>query len=724
MSADEPAGAEPAEDRADLDEELADLAGFLTGRPHLIYAPHGNINTGSVHGGQRVENGAGPGGRGRRPVEAHEGPISEQEIREACAGFAEPAWFAAALAELDGGVLFLHGEPGTGRRTAALNLLHRHSGGSPDLRALDSDENLATWRPAGTGARGYLVHGLLPQHPLGPAVVANLRRLLRDARSRMVIVLPHEPERVRALARDLHVSPVRCEPPPPRAVFDARLTAAVPDEHRRRALLERLEQRESGLLDSLLTPELVPAQVAELVTAVSVADDGGPDPTDLRARLSFLAEGEVPDLLERLHHDPDGLAFLLAASVFEGLDHRIVREEADRLLALADGRLDSVLRDGGDRDTGDRDGAGPRGSRERSRPNPRFVFRRSLDELLHTVRARCAPAEIRSHSRFTYTVEPVAFTRHRQGEAVLRHVWRQYGELAALLTEWLDTVPARESDLTVPVGHVMGMAASWGGGRRALRHIRELAGSERAHSRTTAAYALGIAARDAVLAGEIKYHLGRWSTEGGWRLRSTVAFACGSEFGTSRPEVALTLLRGAHRGAEGDERQVARAVTLALRALFAAGNQPTVFRKLVGWADRPGPVAPLVLDVLPDLMRGDPGWFQEQVLTTGEHAEPFLGLVRRSLDEEQRFDRICGVLLGWCRAAAWDTGSRTAVETLLTALAREMSLGVLRLFVEFDGDPDPEIVGRPVVRHALEAWRRGEPQPRPATAHPNGGTPR
>ncbi|MER5354329.1 hypothetical protein ABT093_28870 [Kitasatospora sp. NPDC002551] len=705
------AAAGPAEELTDLDDELA---AFRAGRP-FIYAPNGNINTGSVHGGQRVENNGVPGGRGDRPVEAHEGPISVSEILDARTGFAEPDWFATALAELDERVLFLHGEPGTGRRTAALNLLHRHSGGSPDLRALDGDENLATWRPTGAGARGYLVHGLLPQHPLGPAVVANLRRLLHDADARMVVLLPHEPERIRALARDLHVTPVRCEPPAPRAVFDARLTAAVPDAARRRRLLDALGPE---LLDTLLTPELVPAQVAELVATVSTAGDDGPDPDDLRARLSFLAEGEVPELLDGLRDDPDGLAFLLATSVFEGLDHRIVREEADRLLALAAGRLDSVLPEGGDPD-----GPGPRPSREQPRPNPRFVFRRSLEELLLSVRARRGPAEIRAHSRFTYTVEPVVFTRHRQAEAVLRHVWRQYSELSTLLTEWLDTVPARESDLAVPVGHVMGMAASWGGGRRALRHIRELAGSERAHSRTTAAYALGIAARDLVLAGEVKYHLGRWSVEGGWRLRSTVAFACGSDFGTARPEVALTLLRSAYRGTEGDERQVARAVTLALRALFAAGNQATVFRKLTGWADRPD-AAPLVLDVLPGLLWDDPGWFGAQVLSVGEHTEPLLGLVRRALDDDARFDATCRALVGWCRTAAWDAERRTAVETLFTALAQDLHLGVMRLFVEIDNDEDQELPGRSVARYALAAWRHGEQQPRPAAAHPNGGTPR
>ncbi|GAA2274070.1 hypothetical protein GCM10010430_70060 [Kitasatospora cystarginea] len=690
------------DDLADIDDDFASLFGMReTGGPrNVIYAPHGNINTGSVHGDQHVENTGANGAYGGQRVEAHEGPISALEIMEAQTGFAEPGWFRSALTELDTRILFLSGEPGTGRRTAALNLLYRHSGHSMNLRALDSDENLSAWRPTDSEARGYLVYGLLPKHPLGPAVIANLRRLLSDADARMVIVLPHDPERIRSLSRDLHVSPVHCEPPLPHAVFDARLEAAVPDTASRARLLARLDP---GLLDALLTPELVPAQVAELVAAISTAGDDGPDPGDLRERLSFLAEGEVPELIDKLREDPDGLAFLLATSVFEGLDHRIVREEAERLLALADGRLNSVLPEGGD------DGEGRPGRRENLQPNPRFVFRRSLEELLRTVRAECAPRENRANTGFTYAVEPVRFTRHRQAEAVLRHVWRQYGEVSRLLTDWMDNVPDTEPELAEPVGRVMGMAAGWGGGRRALVHIRELARSERFHSRTTAAYALGIAAQDPVLASEIKHHLRKWSSDRGWQLRSTVAYACGTAFGTSRPDLALLLLRRCYHGPDGDERRVASAVQRSLRALFAAGNQPTVFRQIAEWAD--GPDAELSLQVFPKLLQEDPSWFQEQLLTLGEHTETVIDLVRRTLNDDSLFEATCRSLIGWCHLAAWDERLRTALETLLIALAHDLRLGVLRLFVEIEGDQNPELPGRHIARHTLEAWRRGDPQP-------------
>ncbi|MFI5527261.1 hypothetical protein ACIA8O_01770 [Kitasatospora sp. NPDC051853] len=698
------AGADGAErdfakaDPAAMEEALNALLG---GR-NVIYAPHGNINTGSVQGGQhvRTEGAAGRSGGGR--VEAHEGPISVAEIMDARSGFAEPGWFPEALRQLDGGLLFLYGDSGTGRRTAALNLLFRHSGGSLEHRALDSDEDLATWRPTDSEARGYLVYGLLPQALLRPGAVAKLQDRLRAARARMVIVVPGDRERVRPLSRELHLTPVHGQPPAPRAVFDARLEVAVPDPQRRVALLAHLEDTE---LSSLLAPELVPAQVVELVNEIAKGDR--PSVSDLRARLSFLAEDEVPELLDALRDDPDGLAFLLAVCVFEGLDHRLVREEAARLLRLADGRLAMTLPVGGDGE----------GKADKAGPNPAFVFRRSLDDMLRSVRAECAPVETRrSGSGYYYSVEPVRFTRHRQAEAVLRYVWRQYGELSALLTGWMEAVPHHESELAVPVGQVMGSAARWGGGRRALGHILQLATSSRANSRSIAAFALGIAAQDPLLAGEIKYHLRRWSAALRWQPRWTAAVVCSTDFGTSRPELALALLQQAYRGHEGDEYQVGSVVLRALLELFAAGNQSVVFDRLEEWARSDGRYADLARRAFPQLLWADQQWFREQLLTVGEHTEAVVGSIHGALDDEDRFDLTCGALVGWCRTAVWDEGLRGAVQSLLSALAQDMSLGVFRLFVEVDGDEDIETTSRLIAREALEAWRGGQ------RAHAYGGS--
>ncbi|MFD4659736.1 hypothetical protein ACFWP2_29385 [Kitasatospora sp. NPDC058444] len=690
------AGFDPDFDLDDLDGDLADrIAAWGAGRPNFIFAPGSNVNTGSVHGGQRVENGAGgaaPGGGER--VEAQDGPISAMEILAAQTGFAKPDCFPEALRTLNTRLLFLAGEPGTGRRTTALNLLSESSGNTMALRALDSDSDLSSWRPTHREARGYLVHGLSPVVRLGPTAIAKLRDRLEKADARMVVMLPYDAEMLRQLARDLDISPMRYAPPSPRAVFEARLAAAVPNEGRRRELLNRL----AADLDDLLAPELMPAQVAELVEEVSRSGDDGPDPADLGQRLSFLAETEVPDLLKELREDPDTLAFLLVTSVLEGLDHRIIRDETDRLLKLADGRLDAVLRPNGDSDA------------QAPRPNPRFVLRRSLDELLAAVRAECAPGGTQRTSSYTYTVEPVRFKRHRQAETVLRHVWRQYGDVSVLLTEWIDKVPGSASDLAEPMGRAVGLATGWSGGRQALLHIRKLARSEHTQSQSIAAYALGIAAQDPILVGEVKHRLDSWSYKGGWQLRSTAAAACGGDFGAARPEFALSLLSRCYRGEDGDERTVAATVRWALGSLFAGGHQTAVFRKLVEWADQSKRDAELAHTAFLDLLR-EPSWFQQHLLGEGEFGEPLMAFVRRCLNDEGLFQRSCTRLLGWCRRAVWDEPLRAAVETLVTRLAQDMRPGELRLMVEIDRSDDPDLVGRDIAHRALEAWRHGEPHP-------------
>lgn len=96
----------------------------------------------------------------------HEGPVPESEVAAAAFGFAEPAWFGMARKELDGRVLFLAGRPGSGRRTAALNLLRRYCGDRAPLQALDSATELDRWQPSGPSVRGYLVDGLFPARTL------------------------------------------------------------------------------------------------------------------------------------------------------------------------------------------------------------------------------------------------------------------------------------------------------------------------------------------------------------------------------------------------------------------------------------------------------------------------------------------------------------------------------------------------------------------------------
>ncbi|MCX5386264.1 hypothetical protein [Streptomyces sp. NBC_00083] len=524
-----------------------------------------------------------------------------------------------------------------------------------------------------------------------------MRSLLEKAKARMVIVLPDDAALLRRLEQDLHVSPTMCIPPPPTMVFDSRFAATVPDELEQSRLLGSLEGRHQ--LCDLLVPELVPAEVVELVTAI-VSADGDPEVLgDVEARLSYRAEQDVTYLLDELRGDADALAFLLATCVYEGLDHRLVREEADRLLALSAGRLTAVL------SLTDASGA-----EKAERPNPDFVFRRSLADLLQAVRAVRREPEIRTEGAYAQTTEAIVFVRHQQGEAVLRHVWREYGQLSELLVEWLREVD-HSTELTRPVGQIMGRAATWGGGRRALRHIRALAESERMTSRLIAASALGIAAEDPVLVAEVRYRLQRWSRTSDPRLRTTVAYACGAEFGRARPDLALQLLHTLQLGVSGgggnDQQgsyQVLLAVRVAMLSLFQDGNEVTVFRRLSEWLGEESGDGEQTLSLFSQLLQS-PQWFISELADETPESELIIQVIGRALNVEPSFEVTCSALLRWAEWGRWDRTVYRAVENLFALLVRSMRSGEFRLFVEMDEAGEVGWAGLEAARAALTSWR-------------------
>ncbi|MEK8171587.1 hypothetical protein NKH77_25645 [Streptomyces sp. M19] len=72
----------------------------------FVYAPHGNVNSGTLHGVSAWRTATARVARRTRrraPRRGARGSLSEAEILAARKGFAEPDWFPEALAELDEG---------------------------------------------------------------------------------------------------------------------------------------------------------------------------------------------------------------------------------------------------------------------------------------------------------------------------------------------------------------------------------------------------------------------------------------------------------------------------------------------------------------------------------------------------------------------------------------------------------------------------------------------
>ncbi|GHF23296.1 hypothetical protein [Streptomyces morookaense] len=649
-----------------------------------------------VQGGQHL----GTGGDGltagvfaqTESVELREGPISAEQTALAMKGFAEPPWFAAAVERLDSRVVFLVGEEGTGRRTGALNLLQRYTR-SFDLRAVEADADLTGWDAGSTQARGYLVDGLLETRVTGLDAIAldRLKAELRRADACMVIVVRTTPGILAHVGDRLHTEPVRVVPPPSRMVFDAWLAATLPGPGQAEAALAALPD---GLLDEILKPHLAPAQVVEIVTEVVRTAQGETRAGSLRERLSFNAAERAPQLLGAVRGRPEDLALLLSTCVFEHFDQAIVEEEAERLLALAAGRLHAS---GWDPEPDLPSAAGG------------FAFARTQRERLTAIEAYRAREHVRSTSTYSYVTEPVVFVRHLQGRALLEHVWREYREASGLLVEWLRQTPAADGRAD-RAGFILGQFAQWSSGHRALEPAEELARSAKPGDWRMAARALGAASTHPVLATAIKARLRGWSRSPVVARRCTVALACATEFGLARPETALRLLHAVLTGAGEESSAVETAVRSALVALFAEeANRTRLITTLLQWsrsqstAERraaSATVAQLLRAAAPSGEAGE--WWTRHLLSDSTQS-PGLELIRTALMEPAAFETARAALLDWQRRAGTDPQRARVVEHLTDRLAPHLRGGVLRLFADLErAQPAP---GSRRAARALADWR-------------------
>ncbi|MDI5971558.1 hypothetical protein POF50_019860 [Streptomyces sp. SL13] len=703
MTAALPAGSSPAEEEPPPGEplppapgpETEDVTGereewlskLLYGRVTIL-APNGMINTGVLYGGQRMNRGEGPAGESPAPPPEQAGPVPKADLDEALTAFVEPTWFGTARTKLDTGLLLLSGARRSGRRTTALNLLSRYPG-PPILHAVDADADLSTWHPA-ENVKGYLLDG--SPGMLRRGVVDRLRARLAAARTRMVVVLPDDPALLDRLEEELGEAPVPCLPPPATAIFARHFEHRVPSAADRDRRLGWVDGKD---LAETLETGMAPAAVVEVVARLAAMNGPPADGSSVFDSVEGFDRREARLLVESLRNDPAKLAFLLSVCVFEGLDHRLIRAEADRLLTVAAGRLDITV-------PGPPDGS----SAGVDVRNPEFVLRHSLSELLHAIRAVQSTVEIR-HAGYPFRAEPVSFAERGRARALLEHMWRQYSRMGPLMTQWLEGIDNRV-ELTLPTGEFMGMAARWSGGSNSLGHIRELTRSDRWTSREIASYALGVAAKDALLAKEIKHRLREWSTQANWQSRWTVARMCGTEYGTTRPDEALGLLhRLAGVTSGGHLESVVLQATVALHNLFVRGDRDAVFQAVRDWADEDHPVAGIALRTFPALLNHDRDWFGGQLTSGGEWSGPIVDLTRRGLDEERHYANTCRVLLHWCVDAAESDELRSAVQMLLSRLAIDVSHGVLRLFVTIDRNEAPDPACKDIAAAALRDWREG-----------------
>ncbi|GAA3035643.1 hypothetical protein GCM10020000_11400 [Streptomyces olivoverticillatus] len=318
--------------------------------------------------------------------------------------------------------------------------------------------------------------------------------------------------------------------------------------------------------------------------------------------------------------------------------------------------------------------------------------------------------EVHTTSAHSYFTEPVAFTRHLQGRAVLDLVWREHRDAGELLVEWLRQTPAAHQSRADRAGFILGQLVQWSSGRRALDPIEQLAHSDRAPDWRMAARAFGgrldrprgCHCRQEPVAGMVPGGLRVTALHGGTdlchRVRSGAARGGAESAAHHHDDTGRRFRDGRGGGATGTALPVRRTRHPATHGrcprplvAFVRSRRPHGVhgRRPAAEDGGHGQGAGGVVDRPPALRGPAPG------------AE----LIRSALMEPTSYEAARDALLEWQRRAATDPRRAHAVEQLTGMLARHLRGGVFRLFTDLErAMPAP---GAQRAAQALAQWRHG-----------------
>ncbi|GAB1820447.1 hypothetical protein HerbRD11066_36110 [Herbidospora sp. RD11066] len=603
------------------------------------------VNTGQIGGDQTVFGS--PSGRIGGGSSGCELPAAS--LLEAAEGFITPSWMTRARKRSSDGIVLLAGGAGTGRWTAALNLLSGLYGSAGVIRHLRDDLDFGAWGPAKGEAYGYVVEGSLGGLVENHAALTALRSRLLKAGAVMVVILPDEPEMAARLDTFSGLSPIRCTPPDAERVFHAKLALAVPDQQQRLRLLAELP---GDLLPDLLPLGASPSDALDVVEAVVKAGSA----TDIRAGLWAVADSEIAERLMCWLRDPKTCGLLISAAVFEGSRLGTIMDQADRLASTIAGSF-----------------AGEDALARHEQSSVRLL--RPLGIRSDLVQRPGRQPEYR-----------VFFSRTQWPEAILRHVWR--GPLADAVALWLrGTV---DDDLVEQAARALALSASCKGGSGRLSRVRACAMSGGVTERALAASALRVLLKDEHSWREIAGQLGGWAQSPDWRLRCVVAITAGFNADTTPPGVALPMLRRLVRAAENEPHPaVDRAVDHALLALFLHSDRHVLLHSLLDWTEYGGAEAAWATRIFPKLLRCDLSWFA----TTTSDEDTFrlvILLFKRTLRARGPAGPLYDAVLTWQRVASWNADHASTVDAILQALSTDPHPHVRRFLNAVNRTPEED----------------------------------
>ncbi|KOX09749.1 hypothetical protein [Streptomyces sp. NRRL B-3648] len=677
---------------------------LLHDRGLVVYAPHGAINTGTLHGGQRYATADSPADV--VPL-VRQGPVRAKDLQAARRCFARSPVHTAGLDALgSSGVLFVLGAPGTGRQTLALNLL-AGSRAEPVLVQVDGTVDLAHWRPRPRGVHGYLMMNLADPLALRPWDVSRLEAEMEKAGARLVVVLRETPDLARALEDRLDVRVLRHRSPDPAEVFSRHFARLCPDAQERSRRRRRVGQE---ALAALLPPGLPPGRAVRVAEALAgPGPDRRPSATELTAGL---AAAEAARLVVAADDDPTLLAHLFSVCVHQGLDRNTVLGRATELLAL----VGAGRGPGAEPEPPPYDGdpgrpalalPGPAGARLAGTP--------AAAEPLAGIGAVCAVRGDRDGR------PAVTFLWPSVGGAVWDAVCRERPEWLPLLHVWLGA--AGDEEQAERAGSALAALAERTAGR-SLGLLADLVRGGPPTAVEVAGRALAASARLDPAAAAAQALLAEWSDSAEAALRATVVVACRPDADGLPAETAMWLLRRVVDvlGAEGDAAATALRVSGTLVLRFSAGTTATrqaVVRELAVWVRTDDLAGLLAALVVPALVAEDRDWFGERMSAGEESADQVVALVGAALDEAPAYPAMRDALLMWCAEAAGAPDRERRLDELFARLVDGRRPGVLRLLLSIDRAARTT-PGKALAERSLTRWRAGSG---PVAADPADGRP-
>ncbi|MEU6311293.1 hypothetical protein [Streptomyces sp. NPDC047014] len=541
-------------------------------------------------------------------------------------------------------VIVLTGAPFTGRRTAALMLLH-HLGATP-VHALDRDVRPGELSRRLASAERDAGHVLCDldisrRHPLREAHLLALRGRMRELNGYLVITTSRSP-----YVEDT-VGLAAWEPPEPAAV----LAELLP---RRTDPAEALRLLALPAVAEFLSHPLQIREVVQYADVLARADEEEIDQysqNTLEQQVQeWFEEAETPvQLRER--------AFLIALAAFDKGPYALIAELSDALYA-------ELRRSGGD-----------------TEQEPIPVFGTHIGKRLQNARARRSTAEEMTEWG-PVTQVTAHFHDERVAPIVLREVWTGHPAARPALITWLNklSTDGRPFVRTRAAATVAVLAYTDLPSSMALI-VERWAGAREARRQLTAVSALTLAHR--IGAPNIPRIVDAWSLDGQTPKRCWVGVRALGLIGPERPAETLAVLQAQARQQHDKKRE---------RSTAGAGDQQiaeelpqSVALLLISPAGEPalGALLPFL-----DGHHSARALALDGFLTAGERTGPTgrpplldlalrspstlagcAQLLRAALNDRTANERAEDLLRNWVRSADDSPGTARALEELLPEVA-------------------------------------------------------